>query len=130
MAGEHTAGTDLQMILRDQTEQSPKHQRRPHYIEEWAASRGWRQADLARSCEADKSLVSRWFSGATPGVEWRERLAHVFCVEPEAFFSHPADHWFKSFLTGRSEEEVEHIKRSLEVLFPRTCQRYGQRPSD
>ena len=119
MEQEQTAPTDLHLASPDQDDGAGRPSRRPHYIAEWAVSRGWRQADLARSCDADKSLVSRWYSGATPGIEWRQRLARVFAVEPEDFFTHPTDHWFKSFLTGRSLDEVEHIKRSLEVLFPR-----------
>ena len=119
MAIEQPARTDIHTIPHGRSQRSDMAPQRPHYLVEWAVSRGWRQADLARSCHADKSLVSRWYKGATPKIEWRERLARVFSVEPEAFFSHPSDHWFKSFLAGRSVDEVEHIRKSLEVLFPR-----------
>jgi hypothetical protein len=119
MASERTAHMDVHTIPHERSDRSSQAPRRSHYLVEWADSRGWRQADVARACDADKSLVSRWYKGATPGIEWRERLARVFSVEPEAFFAHPSDHWFKSFLAGRSLDEVDHIKKSLEVLFPR-----------
>ena len=96
-----------------------KQPRRPHFIREWAERRNLSQADLARELGADKSLVSRWFSGSTPGVEWQERLAALFSCEPDALFRHPNDDWIKRFFDGRSEEEIEHIRKSLEVTFPK-----------
>lgn len=96
-----------------------KQPRRPHYIEAWAELRNLKQADLARELGADKGLVSRWFNGSTPGVEWQERLAALFQCEVDDLFRHPNDNWIKRFFEGRSEEEIEHIKRSLEVTFPK-----------
>jgi transcriptional regulator with XRE-family HTH domain len=96
-----------------------KQPRRPHFIPEWTDSKGWTQADLARNLGADRGVVSRWFNGASPGVDWQEKLASLFSIEPEALFSHPSESWFKDFLVGRSAEEIAHIQRSLEVLFPR-----------
>lgn len=96
-----------------------KQPRRPHFIPSWAELRNLSQADLARELGADKGLVSRWFNGSTPGVEWQERLAALFHCEPEDLFRHPNDDWIKRFFEGRSEEEIEHIKRSLEVTFPK-----------
>ncbi|MDX3927653.1 MAG: helix-turn-helix domain-containing protein [Shinella sp.] len=66
-----------------------KQPRRPHYIAEWAEAQELTQADLARELGADKSVVSRWFNGTTPGVEWQERLAALFHCEPESLFRHP-----------------------------------------
>lgn len=92
--------------------------RRPHFIPEWAEQRGWSQAELAKALEADKSVVSRWFHGTTPGEEWQEKLAALFEVDPESLFRHPDDDWLSRFLQGRSQEEVERIKRTLESAFP------------
>ncbi len=96
-----------------------KQPRRPHFIEQWAERRNLSQADVARELGADKSLVSRWFNGSTPGVDWQQNLAALFHCEPEALFRHPDDDWMKRFFEGRSEEEIEHIRRAMEVTFPR-----------
>ena len=98
---------------------SAKTPRRPHFIEEWAQKRNLTQADLARELGADKSIVSRWYSGTSPGVEWQAKLAALFHCEPEALFRHPDDDWLKRFFEGRTQDEIEHIKRSLEVIFPK-----------
>ncbi len=96
-----------------------KQPRRPHYIEEWAEKRNLKQADLARQLGADKSLVSRWYSGSSPSVEWQARLAALFYCEPESLFRHPDDDWLRRFFEGRSNAEIEHLKRSLETTFPK-----------
>ena len=96
-----------------------KQPRRPHFIAEWAEKRGLIQADIAREIGADKSLVSRWFNGATPSVEYQERLAALFSCEPDSLFRHPDDDWIARFLRGRSADEVERIKAMLEAGFPR-----------
>jgi len=98
---------------------SMKQPRRPHFIREWAERRHLTQADLARELGADKSLVSRWFNGSTPGVDWQQRLAALFHCEEDALFRHPDDDWIRRFFEGRSREEIEHIRRSLETIFPR-----------
>jgi transcriptional regulator with XRE-family HTH domain len=96
-----------------------KQPRRPHYIEDWAASRGLKQADLARELGADKGLVSRWYNGGTPGVEWQRKLADFFDCEPESLFRHPDDDWLAQFFANRSRAEIEKIKRTLETAFPK-----------
>lgn len=96
-----------------------KQPRRPHFIKEWAERRNLSQADLARELGADKSLVSRWFNGSTPGVDWQERLSALFHCDPDALFRHPNDDWMRRFFDGRSDEEIEHIRRSLEITFPK-----------
>jgi transcriptional regulator with XRE-family HTH domain len=99
--------------------------RRPHFIDAWAAARGLSQADLARELEADKSVISRWFSGTTPGVEWQERLAALFHCEPESLFRHPDDDWLAKFFEGRSRAEIEKMKQVLEITFPRKHSKPG-----
>ena len=97
-----------------------KQPRRPHYVVEWAKRRGFKKAvDLAKEINADKSVVSRWYNGATPGKEYQDRLAAAFGIEPDALFRHPDDDWIARFLAGRDEEEIERIKATLESAFPR-----------
>lgn len=95
-----------------------KQPRRPHFIPEWAERRDLTQADLARELGADKSVVSRWFNGTTPGIEWQKQLADLFHCEPESLFRHPDDDWLSRFFQNRSREEVERIKTMLEAAFP------------
>lgn len=95
-----------------------KQPRRPHFIPEWAEARGLTQADLARELDADKSVVSRWFNGTTPGLEWQEKLAALFHCEPDAIFRHPDDDWLSKFFRDRSREELERMKTMLEAAFP------------
>lgn len=47
-----------------------KQQQRPHHVAEWAEFRGLTQADISRGVGADKSVVSRWFSGSTPSEDY------------------------------------------------------------
>ena len=96
-----------------------KQPRRPHFIQEWAELRGLSQSDLARELGADKSVISRWFNGTTPGVEWQERLSDLFHCEPESLFRHPDDDWLSKFFRDRSREELDRMKLMLEAAFPR-----------
>jgi transcriptional regulator with XRE-family HTH domain len=96
-----------------------KQPRRPHFIQEWAEARGLQQSDLARELGADKSVVSRWFSGTTPGIEWQERLAAMFHCEPDSLFRHPDDDWLTKFFEDRSREEIQRMKQVLEITFPK-----------
>lgn len=77
------------------------------------------RADIARELGADKSVVSRWFGGATPTPAWQEKLAALFNCDPESLFRHPDDDWLRRFLQGRAKDEVERIKQTLEAAFPR-----------
>lgn len=96
-----------------------KQPRRPHHIADWAEARGLSQADIARELDADKSVVSRWFSGTTPGEDYQERLAGLFHCSREALFRHPDDDWLARFFQDREREEIERIKKTLEAAFPR-----------
>lgn len=98
-----------------------KQPRRPHHIPEWAERRGMAQADIAREIGADKSVVSRWFNGTTPGLEWQEKLRQLFQLDDaEALFRHPDQDWVARFFADRKREEVERMKQMLELTFPRT----------
>lgn len=96
-----------------------KQPRRPHYIKEWADFRGLKAVDIARELDADKSVVSRWFSGTTPSEDYQERLAALLGTSREGLFRHPDDDWLTRFFKDRSREEVERIKRTMETAFPR-----------
>lgn len=96
-----------------------KQPRRPHHIVDWAEKFGFKQVDIAREIGADKSVVSNWFSGTTPGVEYQEKLAALFHTDPEGLFRHPDDDWMARFFRDRSRDEIERIKNTLEAAFPR-----------
>ena len=96
-----------------------KQPRRPHFIPEWAELRGFNtQAELAIELEADKSLVSRWYNGSSPGRDWQLKLAKLFKCESDAIFRHPDDDWIARFFQGRKRDEIDQIKKTLEVAFP------------
>ena len=97
-----------------------KQAHRPHFIEEWAEHRGYKnQAALAKALDIDKSLVSRWYRGATPGLEKQEILAALFHCERESLFRHPDEDWIARFFRNRSKDEIDRIKQTLELTFPR-----------
>lgn len=96
-----------------------KQPRRPHFIKEWAEARGYKnQNELAEALDADKSVVSRWYSGTSPGEEWQEKLAELFHCEPESLFRHPDDDWLTRFFRDRSVDELNRMKQMLEAAFP------------
>ncbi len=95
-----------------------KQPRRPQHVAEWAARAGLRQADVADHLGADKSVVSRWFSGSTPGEEWQARLAELFGCKPGDLFRSPDDAWFSNFAAALSPEEIERAKAILQAAFP------------
>jgi transcriptional regulator with XRE-family HTH domain len=105
-----------------------KQPRRPHFIPQWTAKNGMSQADLARKLEANKGVVSRWFSGASPGIVWQKRLADLFKIEAEALFREPEDDRInrlftkrkalKTLLTSRTDHELDRIEKMLEAAFP------------
>jgi len=96
-----------------------KQPRRPHFIAEWAEKKGLNQAELGREIGADKSVVSRWYSGSSPTEEWQNKLASFFEIDREALFRHPEDDWIRRFFEGRAIEEIERAKRMLEMAFPK-----------
>ncbi|MGB3387467.1 MAG: helix-turn-helix transcriptional regulator [Pseudaminobacter sp.] len=96
-----------------------KQPRRPHFIQEWAEKRGLSNTDLAREIGADKSVISRWYSGTSPSVEYQEKLAALFGCDRESLFRHPDDDWLVRFFRDRSIEELQRMKQMLEAAFPR-----------
>lgn len=95
--------------------------KRPHFIPEWAKKSGYDdQAELVEALDADKSVVSRWYSGASPGEDWQARLSTLFGFpnQPEIIFQHPDTVWFSRFFRDREEGEIERMKKMLEAAFP------------
>lgn len=107
-------------MAKDSANSASKQPRRPHFIEAWADLKGVSQAQLARDLDVDKSLVSRWYAGSSPGMESQKKLAAYFGCEPDALFQHPNADWIRRFLDGRSQDEIDRIRKSLELIFPRT----------
>lgn len=96
-----------------------KQPRRPHRIQEWAEHRGYHsQADLAEALGADKSVVSRWYAGTSPGADYQERLAELFQCDPEALFRLPEEDWLFRFFREKNLEERERAIRILQNAFP------------
>ena len=106
-----------------------KQPRRPHFIEQWAELRHLRQADLARELGADKSVVSRWYAGGSPGLDHQERLAALFDIDREDLFRHPDDNWLKrlferrqelvELLQERNDSELDRIEQMIRLAFPK-----------
>ena len=95
--------------------------KRPHFIPEWAKKTGYEdQAELVEALDADKSVVSRWYSGASPGEDWQLKLCALFGYpnHPEIIFQHPDTVWFSDFFRGREEHEIDRMKKMLEAAFP------------
>jgi len=96
-----------------------KQPRRPHHIQEWAEHRGYRtQVELADALGADKSVVSRWYTGTSPGQDYQERLAELFQCDPEALFRLPEEDWLFRFFREKNREERERAIRILQNAFP------------
>ena len=97
-----------------------KQPKRPHFIQEWAERRGYdTQAELVEALGADKSVVSRWYDGASPGEEWQKKLVALFhCEEPDGIFRHPDEDWLARFFRKRSADEAQRARAMLEAAFP------------
>jgi transcriptional regulator with XRE-family HTH domain len=93
--------------------------RSKHFIREWAEKRNMIQADLARETGADKSTVSRWFSGNMPHDGHLDALVECLHLEDrESLFRHPDDDWMARFFRERSEDEKARIRTMLLAAFP------------
>jgi transcriptional regulator with XRE-family HTH domain len=92
---------------------------RPHFIRDWAEALRLSPGELADAVGADKSVISRWYSGAAPTRPYQEKLAALFECERDSLFRHPNEDWIAKFMRGRSAREVEQIKATLNAAFPR-----------
>lgn len=77
------------------------------------------QADLAAELSADRSVVYRWYRGASPSENWQQKLAALFKCEPDSLFRHPDDDWLVRFFRDRSAEELQRMRQTLEAAFPK-----------
>lgn len=99
--------------------QRTKQPRRPHFIPEWALAHGIKnQTELAKQLDADKSVVSRWYSGATPSEDYQKKLADLFKCTPTSLFRHPDDVWVSDFLGRLDADEITRAKGMLSAAFP------------
>lgn len=68
----------------------------------------------------DKKQVYRWLDGALPHPATQARIAAALGLDSaEDLMRNPTEDWIARFLRDRSDEELEHIKQSLEVTFPK-----------
>ena len=104
--------------MRD-TIHATKQPRRPHYLAEWMERRGITAAELARQTGADNGQISRWLDGASPSQKWHDVLREFFHAGREGIFRHPDDDWLTEFFAGRQQEEIDRIKQTLEMAFPK-----------
>jgi transcriptional regulator with XRE-family HTH domain len=81
--------------------------------------RGITAAELSRQTGADKGQISRWLDGAAPGEKWQDALRQFFHTGREGIFRHPDDDWLTQFFEGRKREEIERIKQTMEMAFPK-----------
>lgn len=90
---------------------------RLHFLAEWADRRGLKQVDIVTVTGADKSTVSRWFAGGMPETPylWDVIGALNLDEEPNAFFRHPDDDWFKKMFAGRKQKEIDDAKKLVEI---------------
>ena len=103
-------------ISKIHTGKTPK---RIHFIPEWAEHRGMKQADVIAELGADKSTVSRWWSGNLPQDKWLEPLARLFRTDIHGLFRPPEDDWLARFFPDRTEEERRRAQSILENAFPK-----------
>ena len=96
-----------------------KQPRRPHYLSEWMEKRQITAAELARQTGADNGQISRWLDGAAPGQKWHDVLRDFFHAGREGIFRHPDDDWATRFFEGRRREEIDRIKKAMEISFPK-----------
>ena len=106
-----------------------KQPRRPHFIQEWASRYHLRQADLAREIGVDKSVVNRWWAGASPGEDHQANLAARFMIDRDDLFRHPHDAIMKNLfrnrkklfdlLVDRDDSELDRIEQLIALTVPR-----------
>ncbi|MAU20648.1 MAG: hypothetical protein CMH13_08960 [Martelella sp.] len=104
---------------------------RRHYIAEWLEARDMSPMELLAKlndperpmdlAEVDKSQVYRWLKGQLPHPAMQARIAGALDLEddPSRLLRSPDIDWMTHFFEGRSREEVERIRATLEAAFPK-----------
>lgn len=90
---------------------------RIHFIVEWAEHRNLQQVDIANEVGADKSLVSRWFSGTLPKPDYLVKLAALFGTDIPGLFRHPDDDWLARLFRDRTDAQKQQAIDMLKILF-------------
>jgi transcriptional regulator with XRE-family HTH domain len=100
----------------------PRAPQKFHYIQEWADRRGLKPAELARELNTEKSTVGRWYQGTIPTEQYLIALTGLFGLdEPASLFRHPDDDWMAELFRGRSRQELERIRDTINAAFPRVA---------
>jgi transcriptional regulator with XRE-family HTH domain len=96
-----------------------KSDRRRHFIPEWAAKRGVKQADIVREIGADKGAVYRWFAdGVIPTEKYLKPLADFLDADEVVdLFRHPDDDWMAKMFRDKTEQQKEAAIRMLNLFF-------------
>lgn len=103
---------------------------RRHFLPEWLEAKDLDATDLLDLLndpdrpmdlnEVEKSQVYRWLAGQMPGPAAQKRIMDALGEDnPEALLRHPTNDWVSKFLDGRSQDEIQRIKDTLETAFPK-----------
>lgn len=103
---------------------------RRHYLPEWLEAKGLKPMDLVNLLndpdrpmelgEIEKSQVYRWIDGQMPGPANQKRIMGALEEEPDALMRHPIiDEWAGKFFRDRNMDELQRIKNTLEMAFPK-----------
>jgi len=99
--------------------------KRRHYIPEWAAKRGVKQADIVRELGADKGAVYRWFTeGVIPTEKYLKPLADFLGAEEVvSLFRDPEDDWMARMFRDKTEKQKEAAIQMLKIFFQQNVDR-------
>jgi len=96
---------------------------RIHYIAEWAGKLGIKRAEIIEKTGADKSLVSRWFSGTLPTERYLVQIAAIFWEDPEdqdvgRLFRDPEDDWIARWFKRRNRrpDQIQEVLKLMLLL--------------
>lgn len=89
-----------------------------HYIAEWAEHLGIERQAIMDATGADKSLVSRWFSGTLPTGRYLNSLAKLFGIDPSDLFRPPVPEGPAPEVPSDdlSSEDVAHVSQHNEGI--------------
>lgn len=106
---------------------------RRHFLREWLEERGMEPMDLVHALNEsepdhfiDKTQIYRWLRGQLPHAKTQVRIAAALSLTdpetgeptPERLMHHPAHDWIARKFQGRDMEEIERIRRMVDIAFP------------